>query len=189
MGQHPGPRARQLDQENYERRFEEALNRLGSADLDVFKIRTRTAPVSLIECECLFLLSRLQEAGQACERARGFLEQAVREQEEDPRAHSALGVTYALLGHQQEAIHHGKEAVALWPVAKDALDGRFFEANLAKIYSLLGEAELAIEMIERLTAAPWVLSVNTLRQDPTWDPIRDDPSFQALLEKHEEVRN
>ena len=64
-----------------------------------------------------------------------------------------------------------------------------FEADLAKIYTMLGETELAIEMIERLTAAPWVLSVNTLRQDPTWDPIRDDPSFQALLEKHEEVRN
>jgi hypothetical protein len=40
--------------------------------------------------------------------------------------------------------------------------------------------------IERLLAGPsYDISVHTLRLDPRWDPIRDDPRFQALLKKYD----
>ena len=46
-----------------------------------------------------------------------------------------------------------------------------------------GHDEALVE-IEQLLAGPSLTSVHTLRIDPRWHPIRDDPRFQALLEKY-----
>jgi hypothetical protein len=32
--------------------------------------------------------------------------------------------------------------------------------------------------------APWLLFLARMQLDPTWDPIRNDPRFQALLAKY-----
>lgn len=48
-----------------------------------------------------------------------------------------------------------------------------------------GEADAALVAIERLLAGPSWLSVHTLRLDPRWDPICNDPRFQALLRKYD----
>ena len=39
-------------------------------------------------------------------------------------------------------------------------------------------------MIERLLSIPCEFSVGLLRLDPVWDPLRDNPRFQALVEKY-----
>ena len=46
--------------------------------------------------------------------------------------------------------------------------------------------ERAIELIDRVLAtAAWDRpSHHRYRVDPLWDPVRDDPRFQAVLEKH-----
>ena len=46
----------------------------------------------------------------------------------------------------------------------------------------LGEA---LDLIEDLLSIPCFLSVGLLRLDPAWDPLRDNPRFQALLEKYD----
>ncbi len=43
-------------------------------------------------------------------------------------------------------------------------------------------ALVAIDQLEFLLSRPGVLSVSLLRLDPTWDPLRDHPRFQRLLE-------
>ena len=49
---------------------------------------------------------------------------------------------------------------------------------------MVGEFELAVDQLEVLLSRPSALSVPWLRLDPTWDPLRDHPRFQALLEKY-----
>lgn len=56
----------------------------------------------------------------------------------------------------------------------------------ARILAQAGEADAALDEIERLLAGPSWLSVHTLRLDPHWDPIPDHPRFQALLVKYGE---
>jgi hypothetical protein len=48
----------------------------------------------------------------------------------------------------------------------------------------LEQVEQRLAQLCTLLAGPGFLSVHTLRLDPRWDPIRNDPRFQALLEKY-----
>jgi len=79
----------------------------------------------------------------------------------------------------------GERAVELMPISKDLLDGTDRVIELAKIYSRVGEADKALDLIEELLSIPSFLSVGLLRLDPVWDPLRDHPRFQALLEEYE----
>ena len=46
---------------------------------------------------------------------------------------------------------------------------------------MAGRREGAIQNLEWLLENPSPLSRAALEFDPTWDPLRDDPGFQALL--------
>jgi tetratricopeptide (TPR) repeat protein len=113
--------------------------------------------------------------------ARAMLEFRIEEQAEDSQLHSALGIAYAGLGRKEEAIREGKLAVELLPISKEAHRGTYRATDLAQIYSMVGEADAAIDQIEHLLSIPSPLSVALLRLDPIWDPLRDHPRFQRLI--------
>ena len=58
------------------------------------------------------------------------------------------------------------------------------EDEMARIYAQLGDADHAIPMLKRLLRTQYpsakFLTPATLRLDPVWDPIRNDPRFQEL---------
>ena len=87
-----------------------------------------------------------------------------------------------LLGTEVKAIRAGKMGVELLPVSKDAWRGLYRVEDLARIYVMVGEYDAAIDQLEFLLSRPSNLSVALLRLDPTWDPVRDHPRFQRLLE-------
>ena len=60
--------------------------------------------------------------------------------------------------------------------------------DLAHIYTILGNNEAALERLEYLLANSSYLSAPYLRMDPKWDPLRDDPRFEALLETYDTAR-
>ncbi len=75
--------------------------------------------------------------------------------------------------------------MAMQPTSQDPLDGPQQEEQMARIYALLGNADEAILILKR-----WVqISSNTeikpglMRINPIWDPIRNDPRFQELIEE------
>ena len=55
---------------------------------------------------------------------------------------------------------------------------------LARVYTMIGDYGAAVEQLDRLLSVPSEISVPLLRINPAWDPLRDDPRFQALLEKY-----
>jgi non-specific serine/threonine protein kinase len=116
------------------------------------------------------------------ESALDLLERELKERPDDDRVHSSLGMVYAGLGRKEEAIREGKLGVELVPVSKNAVIGPFRADDLAFIYVLTGEHDDAIDQIESLLSIPCWLSVPLLRLDPRWDPLRDHPRFQKLLE-------
>ena len=103
---------------------------------------------------------------------------------DDARLHSALGIAYAGLGDKQEAIREGKLAVDLLPVGKDAMRGICRVVDLARIYVMVGEFDLAINQIESLLSIPSELSIDLLGLDPAWNPLHNHPRFKKLIETY-----
>jgi serine/threonine-protein kinase len=98
----------------------------------------------------------------------------------DPRVHMSRGLALAGLGRQSEArevadivIGYGPYNRAFWGEVRSMI---FAQANLK---------EEALAEIELLLAGPSFTSVHMVRIDPRYDPIRDDPRFQALLDQYE----
>jgi TolB-like protein/tRNA A-37 threonylcarbamoyl transferase component Bud32/Flp pilus assembly protein TadD len=109
---------------------------------------------------------------------------ADREKSTDPFLESFLGFACAKLGRVEDAIQHGETGAEGLTVSKDAVLGPFLRALLAAIYTEVGEYEKATEKLEYLLTIPGDLSVNLLRIDPVWDPLRDHPRFQRLLDEY-----
>ncbi len=116
---------------------------------------------------------------------RSMLETRIQERPDDERYRSALGIAYAGLGRKEDAIREGELAVELLPMSKEAWRGAHRVEDLARIYAMVGEYDAAIDRLESLLAVPSITAVPMLRIDPLWDPLRDNPRFQALLAKYE----
>ncbi len=68
---------------------------------------------------------------------------------------------------------------------EDAEDGDNRVWDLVVIYTLVGNVEAAIDQLDLLASIPTEFTAHRLRLDPTYDPLRDNPRFQALLAKYE----
>ncbi len=96
-----------------------------------------------------------------------------------------LGHAYAGLGRAPEAMRYGEREVEIRRPLDDAYYGPRRVASLADIYVMVGEYEAAIDELEYLLSIPSLKSANLLRVDPLYEPLRDHPRFQALLERYD----
>ena len=55
--------------------------------------------------------------------------------------------------------------------------------NVACGMSLAGEADLALELLARITTTVGLEGLNAIRQDTDWAPLRDDPRFVRMLDE------
>jgi hypothetical protein len=75
-------------------------------------------------------------------------------------------------------------ATDLLPESKDAFGGPEITAGVAEVYCIAGENSRAIELLDGLLGRPSAVTLQGLKVNPVWDPLRNDPQFQALLNKH-----
>ena len=67
------------------------------------------------------------------------------------------------------------------PVAKDAMKGVVLITNLARIYALTGEKDLALKQLDIVSKIPFGPSYGPLRLDSEWDSLRGDPRFEKIV--------
>jgi Flp pilus assembly protein TadD len=134
------------------------------------------------------LLAKLRQdaaaAHSAFTAARTDTEKLVRAQPGHEKPLSVLALIDAELGDKEKAIHEGRTACDMLPPTKNALDGIWLMTNLARIYTLTGEKDLALEQLEVLSKLPsaWFgLSYGELRLNPEWDLLRGDPRFEKIV--------
>lgn len=99
----------------------------------------------------------------------------------DAKTNCMLGLVHAALGHKEQAIKFGRRAAEILPVSRDAYDGPTMAVNLAVIHACGGDADSAISELERVIKLPNGPTAGTLRVEPEWDSIRQDPRFQKLI--------
>jgi tetratricopeptide (TPR) repeat protein len=172
-----------------ERNYQEVLDRLSSLSYDSFEGQNFCFNKDLAFAAVYHAMKEWQLMKPRAESASIALEEAIRENPGDPRFHAALGLAYAYLGRKAEAAQEGNHAVKLNPVSKDATFGPYYILNLARIYTVSGEYEEAIDQLEYLLSIPsgeflWqVVSIPLIRLDPQWDLLREYPRFQRLLQR------
>ena len=121
---------------------------------------------------------------QSFKKALQDVESKVKKFPHDERYYSTLGIIHAGLGNNKKAIEFGKKGMELLPVSKEFWRGSFREQDMAIIYTMLGEENKAIEILDQLLSRPFNLNVAWLKFNPLWDPLRDNPRFLSMLEKH-----
>jgi TolB-like protein/Flp pilus assembly protein TadD len=145
---------------------------------------TAPAPKAFLEGEIYLLQGDEAKARPALDHALVVSDQLLRAAPEDAARHAQHGLILAGLGEKGKAIAEGKRAVELLPESEDAFDGPQITTVLAQIYAWTGKFDEAFQLLDHLLVAPNGLTVPMLKLDPTWDPLRKDPRFQALIDKY-----
>jgi TolB-like protein/DNA-binding winged helix-turn-helix (wHTH) protein/Flp pilus assembly protein TadD len=121
---------------------------------------------------------------------RADAENGVRENPDSAEHHSHLGLISAYMQRKEDAIRESRRAVELDPESQNAFHGAKHAANLALVYSLIGEPDQAIALIERLLSTPGPVECSDYPHNMTladlrlrweWDPLRSNPRFQKIL--------
>ena len=89
----------------------------------------------------------------------------------------------AELGEKNKAIQEGRAACDMIPRVKDATFNTLLNTNLARIYAVTKEKDLALGKLEIVSKFPFGPSYGELRLDPVWDWLRGEPRFEKLLEE------
>jgi TolB-like protein/DNA-binding winged helix-turn-helix (wHTH) protein len=136
------------------------------------------------------LMGDYDRAQDAFEKARLKLTQRIESGVADPWwSHCHLALALARLGQTEAALKEGRRADEMLPLSKDAVFGSLLAVRIAEAEVAAGDHEGALERIEHLLTIPAGLrmSRSLLELDPRWDPLRDHPRFQVLLEKYDTV--
>jgi serine/threonine-protein kinase len=162
--------------------YQQALERLALVSSEVlYEEQMLYLPKAQLHAQTYGLMGNRQLEQAYYDSTRSIVETRIRQHPDDSRYRSALGIAYAGLGRKEEAIREGELAVELLPMSKEAWRGAHRLEDLARIYTMVGEYDAAIDQLEALLAVPSPMSVPMLRIDPTWNPLRDHPRFQRLL--------
>jgi TolB-like protein/Tfp pilus assembly protein PilF len=130
------------------------------------------------------LLGDKAGAREALLKAKGFAEKWLSEAPNEAKRHGRLAEALAWLGEKDAAIAEAKRATELLPESVDAFEGPACTQTLAEIYMIVGEHDKAVEILDGLLSRPTQVTIATLKLNPLWDPVRQDPRFIAMLRKH-----
>jgi TolB-like protein/Tfp pilus assembly protein PilF len=117
-------------------------------------------------------------------KAKDILEEQVKQKPDDADLHVQLAKLLAWLGEKDVAIAQAQRAMDLRPESKDAFEGPQITEQVAQVYAILGDNARAIELLDGLLSRPSEVTLQTLKVNPAWDPLRNDPGFQALFAKY-----
>lgn len=173
----------QVRVELLDRRYQDAIRHLSSGFPEVVSWHFRFIPRAQLYADVYALMQRHDLARAYYDSARITVYNRLQNQPDDPRLHRALGIAYGGLGRKREAIEEGRKGVELLPVSKEAERGYYGEWDLARIYTMVGEDDAALDRLEYLLSIPGELTPAWLRLDPTWDPLRRHLRFQRLVDR------
>jgi TolB-like protein/Tfp pilus assembly protein PilF len=132
-----------------------------------------------------FLAGDREGALKAFLEAKPQLEKLSQEQPNNFWIPVSLASVEAGLGNKEAAHRALKRALETGAASDDPVFAPGVEENVARIEAQMGEAEAAINRIERLLPLAYgafPITQTKLRIDPVWDPLRSHPRFKALVE-------
>jgi TolB-like protein/Tfp pilus assembly protein PilF len=168
-----------------ERKYKEGLREAESLSDDLL------APIPPALCAKYYLIGFARKALQdetgaraAFLKAKDLLEAQLKQTPDAADMHIQLAKVLAYLGEKDAALAEAQRATELLPESKDAFGGPDITEGAAEVYSIVGENGRAIETLNGLLSRPGAVTVPLLKLSPAWDPLRNDPRFQTLIDKY-----
>ena len=113
--------------------------------------------------------------------ARIGFEQVLATVPNDAQRRAFYALALAFLGRKSEAEAEGERATALLPASRDNYIGSYIQHQLARVYTLTGNPEKAMDELEPLLKSNYYLSPAWLRIDPNFAPLKGNPRFERLI--------
>ena len=117
-------------------------------------------------------------------KAKDLLETQLKQSPDAADMHIQLAKVLGYVGEKDAALAEAQRATELLPESKDAFGGPEIAEGVAEVYCIVGENDRAIELLDGLLSRPSNITVPGLKVSPTWDPLRKEPRFQALIDKY-----
>src|SRR5215472_1007147 len=117
-------------------------------------------------------------------KAKNILEEQLKQNPNDADLRVQFAKLLAWLGEKDAAIAEAQRGIDLRPESKDAFEGPQVTEQVAQVYTILGDNARAIELLDGLLSRPSEVTLQGLKINPAWDPLRNDPGFQALFAKY-----
>ena len=171
---------------HWERNADSLLQVLTMARAPVFEGQDFLLPSSLYAAWAHRLHGDRPAARAAFDSARVLLDSVVRELPDDWRVHAARGLALAGLGRRDETLQETRWLQQSVVYRADAFFGAVCAEARARVLAQVGDADAALDQIDRLLTKPAFFSIHSIQLDPLYDPIRDHPRFKALLAKYAE---
>ena len=90
-------------------------------------------------------------------------------------------IAHAYAGNKAEAIRDGERAVQLLPMSKDGVSGPENLHLLARVYTVVGEPDKAVDALRQILGHPYFITREWLRIDPDFSPLKNNPGFKHLI--------
>ncbi len=167
----------------FERKFDAALKEWESATLesDDDRLTARVARVAI-----QIIAGRRSAIQPECAALEPLLRAQLRKQPDSLSLLQQTSWVQVCLGRNAEAIATARHATEIFPLVKDKYFGIYQLEGLAEIDAQASAPDEAIQLLGQMLAIPagQSVSVERLKRDPIWDPLRKDRRFQALLVAH-----
>ena len=121
--------------------------------------------------------------------ARPEIEKQVLAQPTEGMALSLLAIVDAGLGRKEQAVEEAKRACELNSFKRLNLQAPTVRCNLAAVFAWTGQNDLAIAELSQLVDRPagegvvFQPTYGDLRLNFFWDPLRNDPRFEGLIQR------
>ena len=167
-----------------DRNFEDALQQLKTSKREYENSGSKYMPSSQMIAFVYRYLGKNELSKKYFETSRIQLEKMLLSNPGDNRLYFAQCRNYAGIGDKDKAVSKLNKAIELSPSLGEKY-GRFTRSRyLALIYLLTGDYKKTLEQIDFLLTNPCGFSVNILKLDPLYDPLRSLPEYKKIIEKY-----
>ncbi|HEY5623669.1 MAG TPA: tetratricopeptide repeat protein [Gammaproteobacteria bacterium] len=169
----------------YSRDGEAALEVLESWDAEAYQVQGTFIPMPLFYGWTYSLMGREDLAEPAYEEARARAALALAVAPDDARVYAALAQALAGLGNYEAAYAAAERVNEIMPRSRDDMSAAWHEeALIFGVYAPAGDVETVVAELDEYLSSSGVVSIEGFLPNPGFDPVRDDPRFQELVEKY-----